>query len=260
MSADRDGRHGEGRLVDDAAADEQDLRQDEHDEEHRDDCAAPEALADAGDDRLGRHAADQKAADGEDGAGGQDRREGKVQRLDDGVAVVHLALQLLIARGDDDGIVDVRAHLDGADDQIAEEEQVFARDRRDGEVDPDTALNDEDQQQRHARGFEREQQDDEHDEHRDDADDRVVDGEGLFKVVFVRAVARDVDRAVGIVFLGDLMHEVGELIRLVAADGQVQIDEHPAEVLTLELVLRAGHLHLRVVQHRGLLVRERDES
>ena len=118
MSADRDGRHGEGRLVDDAAADEQDLRQDEHDEEHRDDCAAPEALADAGDDRLGRHAADQKAADGEDGAGGQDRREGKVQRLDDGVAVVHLALQLLIARGDDDGIVDVRAHLDGADDQI----------------------------------------------------------------------------------------------------------------------------------------------
>ena len=103
-------------------------------------------------------------------------------------------------------------------------------------------------------------QDDEHDEHRDDADDRVVDGEGLFKVVFVRAVARDVDRAVGIVFLGDLVHEVGELIRLVAADGQVQIDEHPAEVLTLELVLRAGHLHLRVVQHRGLLVRERDES
>ena len=56
------------------------------------------------------------------------------------------------------------------------------------------------------------------------------------------------------------MHKVGELIRLVAADGQVQIDEHPAEVLTLELVLRAGHLHLRVVQHRGLLVRERDES
>ena len=174
--------------------------------------------------------------------------------------MVHLALQLLIARGDDDGIVDVRAHLDGADDQIAEEEQVFARDRRDGEVDPDTALNDEDQQQRHARGFEREQQDDEHDEHRDDADDRVVDGEGLFKVVFVRAVARDVDRAVGIVFLGDLMHEVGELIRLVAADGQVQIDEHSAEVLALKLVLRAGHLHLRVVQHRGLLVRERDEA
>ena len=109
----RDGRDGERGLVDDAAADEQDLRQGEHDHDDGDDRAAAKALADARDDGLRCHAADQKAADREDRAGGDDRREGEVQRLDDGVAVVHFGFELLIAAGDDDGVVNVRAHLDG---------------------------------------------------------------------------------------------------------------------------------------------------
>ena len=57
------------------------------------------------------HAADQKAADRQDRAGSDDGREREVERFNDGVAVVHLGLGLLEAAGDDDGVVDVRAHL-----------------------------------------------------------------------------------------------------------------------------------------------------
>ena len=86
----------------------------------------------------------------------------------------HCVLQLLIAARDDDGVVDVRAHLDGAHDEVAHKEERRIRDRRDGEVDPDTALNDQYQQDRHARGLERKEQDDEDDQDRHDADDHIV--------------------------------------------------------------------------------------
>ena len=109
----RDGRDGERGLVDDATADEQNLRQGEHDHDDGDDRAAAKALTDARDDGLRCHAADQKAANREDRAGGDDRRESKVERLDDCLPAGHARLQLLIAAGDDDGVVDIRAHLDG---------------------------------------------------------------------------------------------------------------------------------------------------
>ena len=50
------------------------------------------------------------------------------------------------------------------------------------------------------------------------------------------------------------------MIGFVAADGEVQVDKHAAEVLALKLVFGAGHLRLCVVQHCSLVVAERDEA
>ena len=174
--------------------------------------------------------------------------------------MVLLRLQLLIAAGDDDGIVDVRAHLDGADDQVTEEEQVFSRDGREREVDPDTALNDQDQQQRHSRRVEREQQDKQHDQHRYDAHDRVIDREGLFKVVFVRGVARQIDVSIRIIAFRDVHDGVCKGVGLISADRQVQIEQHPAVLCALKLILCAEHLHLRIGEHLHLLVIERNDA
>ena len=58
-----DVRHGERGPVNDLGANEQNLRQGEHDHDDGDDRAASEAFADAGNDRLGRHAADEEAAE-----------------------------------------------------------------------------------------------------------------------------------------------------------------------------------------------------
>ncbi|MFR7745164.1 MAG: hypothetical protein ACLU3I_19425 [Acutalibacteraceae bacterium] len=66
-------------------------------------------------------------------------------------------------------------------DQIAHEEQRRVREDRDREIDPDNALNDEDEQDRHADRFECEQQHDQHDQNVDDADDRIVAYKATFQ-------------------------------------------------------------------------------
>ena len=60
-----------------------------------------------------------KSCGGHDGPGGEYRGERQVQRFDHGLSPRHLIFQLLVAAGDYDGIINVGAHLDGADDQIA---------------------------------------------------------------------------------------------------------------------------------------------
>ena len=116
-------RHGEGGLVHDLAADEQNLRQYEHNQNHGDDGAPAKALTDAHNGGMGGHHANQDARAGQDGAGSQNRGEGDVHCLDDGLFVRHLGFQLLITAGNHDGVVDIRAHLNGADHQVAQEEQ-----------------------------------------------------------------------------------------------------------------------------------------
>ena len=109
---------------------------------------AAKAVADTGNRGVGGHLADEDTGDGHHKARGDDRREGQVHRFDDRVLFGHFVLELHESAGRDDCIVDVRAHLDGRDDQIAQEEQEAIGDGRDAVVDPDAALNDHDQQHR----------------------------------------------------------------------------------------------------------------
>ena len=110
--------HGEGGLIHDAAADEQNLGQNEQHQQHGEDGAPSQALADAGDGGLRGHLADQQAGHHQNGAGGQHRGEGKVQRLDHGLFPAHGVLDLLVPAGDHDGVVDVGTHLDRAGHQV----------------------------------------------------------------------------------------------------------------------------------------------
>ena len=142
--------HGERCHIHQLAAHQQDLRQDEQHQEDGDDGTAAQALADAHDAGIGRHLTDQGTGHRHDGAGGEDGGERKVQRLDHGRLMVHLIPQLVVAGCNDDGVIDVCTHLDGADDQVAHEVQRRVDKSGDGEVDPDRALDDEDQQDGHC--------------------------------------------------------------------------------------------------------------
>ena len=63
----------------------------------------------------------------------------------------HRGLQLLIVAGNDDGVVDVRAHLNGLHDEVAKEIQWLIGQSGEGEVDPDTSQNTGDEQNRQSR-------------------------------------------------------------------------------------------------------------
>ena len=250
--------HVEGGLVDDLLTKKQDLRQDEHDDDDRDDGAAPEAVADTGDGGVGGHLADEDAGDDHHEARGDDRREGEVHGLNDGVLFGHFVLELHEAAGRDDGVVDVRAHLDGRDDQIAEEEQGAVRDGGDAVVDPDTALDDQDQQHRDPGRFEREQQNDQHDQDRQDRHDDIVARERGLEVLLRRGIAHDVHVAVRIIAARDGADLVKEVVGLIAAHGEVQIDEHAAVVIGLQLLFRVRDLRIGVLERLGHIGVERD--
>ena len=102
-------------------------------------------MTDADDGGLRGHLPDQDTGDRKNRAGGDNGWKRKVQRFNHGITVGHRVLDLLIAAGNDDGIVDICAHLNGADHKVAHEEQRRICERRNGEVDPDTALNDQNQ-------------------------------------------------------------------------------------------------------------------
>ena len=232
---------GEGGGLDDALAQQQDLRQCEHDKENGDHGAAAKALADADDGALGADLPQDEAGGREDGAGGQNGGESEVHRVDDGLPALQCLPRFHIAAGDHDGVVDVGAHLDRGDDEVGDEKQVHMGEHRHGEVDPDGALDHQDEQQRHRHGLEGEQQHHQHDEDAHHADHHVVPGKGFLKLIGVCGVAHHVDAPVGIVRPGDLGDQIGEGIGLIAALRQVQIDQHPAEVLALELGFAVLH-------------------
>ena len=117
------GLDGEGGLFNDDVAQQKNLGQNAHDQEDGDQGAPAQAHADGGDGRVGGQEPDQNTRRGQDGPRGDDGGEGLVQRLDHRVLQGHGLLQLHIAVGDDNGVVDIGPHLNGADHQIAEEEQ-----------------------------------------------------------------------------------------------------------------------------------------
>ena len=119
---------------------------------------------------VGGDAADEEACHRHDGARGEDGGEALAQSLYRRLLALHLQLQLQIAVGDDDGVVDGGAHLNGADHQIAQEEEVGVSEYRHREVDPDGALNGEHQQNGQARRLEGKQQDHHDEQGGEDAD------------------------------------------------------------------------------------------
>ena len=166
----------------------------------------------------------------------------------------HFVFQLHIPAGDDDGVVDVGAHLNGADHQIAHEEQRRAGKGGYGEVDPDAALDDQDQQDGHSDGLEGEQQHQQHDEDGHRADHRVVPTEGLLEVVFRAGIAHHVDVAFRVILPGGLRHGVQEGVGLLTALRQCQVDQHPVVGVALELEPGVGELLPGVVQGIHLFV------
>ena len=159
---------------------------------------------------------------------------------------------------DNDGVVDVCTHLNGVDDQVAEEVQRGVLQVRHREVDPDTALNDDDQQHGQTRGLECEQQDQDNEQRGQHTDQQVILAEGAGQVHGARRIADNVERIGGVVFADDVVHLVDEGERLVGLLGQVQIDDHTAVIVALQLLLGFIELVEQVVQRVLHIARERD--
>ena len=166
--------------------------------------------------------------------------------------MVHLVFQLHVAASDHDGIVDVSPHLDRTDYQIAEEKQRGPGEGRNGEIDPDTALDDQDQQYRHPRRSKGEQQHHQEDGHH--ADHRVVRGKRGLKISLCGGVSSQVNTLSWVIFLGSFLDRIQKGVGLLSPLRQGQIDQHPVIFASLELQLGMFNLLPRLVQIVGLLL------
>ena len=146
-----DALHLEGGAVDDGVAEHERGRQNTQNDDNGDDRTAAQTGAKNGDNGVGGNVADQQSGGRQDGAGGEDGGEGGVQRFHDGFLMGHRGLQLLVVAGNDDGVVNVRAHLNGLHDEVAKEIQRLIGQSGEGEVNPDTSQNTGDEQNRQSR-------------------------------------------------------------------------------------------------------------
>ena len=140
--------------LDDGIAQHQEGGQYKQNKDNGNDRATTQAGAHGGNNGLGRQIADQQACGCHDGAGGEYGGERRIQRMDNGFFMGHMCFQFLIVAGDDDGIVNIGTHHNGIDDQITKEVQWLSRKGREREVDPDTALDHDDQQHWKSRRLE----------------------------------------------------------------------------------------------------------
>ena len=108
-----------GRELDELVAKDEQLRQDEHDEDDGDAGTSGQTFADARDTRVRGHACDEHTRENHHRTRGDNRREGKIERLDNRFFPADRLAQLRIARRDDDGVVDVGTHLNGRHDEVA---------------------------------------------------------------------------------------------------------------------------------------------
>ena len=246
-----------GSRLHEAVPQQEKLRQDEvyeHDGDYRADA---DILPDARDDDLRHAIADDESGDDHHRAGGDDRRERKVQRVDYRIALGHLPAQLVIARGDDDGVVDVRAHLYRADDEVAHEEHVVAAQDGDREVYPDAALNDQDQQQRHSERTEGKEQYQHDEPQRHQAHDHVVADKGVVEVACRHGVAGEVHAALGVILRSDEPCALEEIKGVVALHRQIDVQQETAVILTLQLHGCYLKLRVKILDQRYLLLAER---
>ena len=252
--------HGEGGFVHDLAADQQDLRQHKHDQPDGENRAPAKALTDAHNGCLRGHHANQGACTGKDAAGGQNGGESKVHGFHNGIPMGHLGFQLLIPAGNHDGIVDIRAHLNGTNHQIAHEEQGRAGKGRNGEVNPDGALNHQNQQQRHTGRLEGEKQHYQHNEDGHNGNHQIICSEGQLKVLLYRGVAHHEDLSLRIIAPGNFPEGIQKGVGGFPALRQGQVDQHTVKVLSLKLLLCRFHLCLGFLQRIHLVIFQSDDS
>ena len=123
------------------------------------------------------------------------------------------------------------------------------QERREREVDPHTALDHEDEQQRQRDRLERHQQheDDEHD--REDADERVVRAEGVGKVLVLGRLADEIGLVV--VFADGALDDRQVIVGLLALDREVEIEDHARVMLGMQLLFAVDEavIHLLEVVH-----------
>ena len=229
------------------------LRQGKEDQHEGDAGAGTHIVTHAGDDALGHLEADQKACADHHEARGDDGGEGQIQCLDNGVPLVHRLPEFPVAGRDHDGIVDIRAHLDGADDQIAEEEYIIALQSGDGKVHPDAALDHQDQQQGHAEGLEGEEQDQHHQHQAHEAHHCVIRGEGIPEAQGAHRIAGE-DNAAVIILGGDMVDLVQEAEGLLRLDRQIQVQHQAAVIVAHQLTADHAELVKELLDERHLVL------
>ena len=247
----------EGGLFDDDVAEQQDLRKHEHYQEDGDEGTASEADTNGGDRHIRGKESDEQTRDSEYRTGGDDRRECLVQRFYHSVLGGHALLEVGVAAGNNDRVVDVGTHLNGAYDKVAQEEDVSVHQHRHGEVYPYCALDYREQQNGKSRGLEREHQDNKYEQERQNAYHQVIGGEYVRQVVVRRGVADNVG-ILGIVLLDYLVQLVEELECFGAFFGNVGVQQHTAVFVGAELELRLVELLVEVVNLIVQLVVEVD--
>ena len=148
--------------LDDSVAQHQKGGQYKQHQENGNDGATAQASTHNGYHGLGGQIADEQTGGSHHSAGSEYCGESGVQSVDNSLLRGHFLFQFLIMAGDDNGVVDIRAHHNGVYNEVAQEVQRLARKGGDGEIDPDTALNDNDQQHRQTHRPEGKQQHDDH--------------------------------------------------------------------------------------------------
>ena len=129
-----------------------------------------------------------------------------------------------------------------------------------GEVDPDAALDDKDQDHRAHDRAEGDEQDREHKADRKQADEQRVAGVGIAEVARAGDVADDQHLAPRIVRRGDGAQLLDKGAALLALDGQVDGQQHAVIVLAPQLVKRKSKRFAQIAQPLGLRVVERDHA
>ena len=149
--------------------------------------------------------------------------------------------------GNNDSIVNVCTHLDGVDNQVTQEVQRLMLDGRHREVDPDTALNDNDEQHRQTGRFEGEQQDNDNKQSGQHTDQHIILAKGAGQIFDVGGVTDNVGIA-AVILSNQGVHRIQEVHGLATFFRQVQVDNQAAVFIALQLQLCLVQLFKQVIQ------------
>ena len=256
----RHDRHGngEGCLFNNLFPEQKYLWQDKHNDEYGNKRTAPKTLSDTRDCRFGSHLSDQNAGNCQHGARCNDRRKSKIHRFDDRIFFVHLLLQLHEPPGNNDCIINIGAHLNRTDDQIAHKEKIGLHQSREREIYPDTSLNDDNQQYRHSGRFESKKKYRQTRQNGYHIDHRIISGKSLTEIILAGRLSDNENRTFLIIFTGYFVHFIQKSKCLIAFLRQVQIDEHTAVLLALQLFFGNIHLLISAFQRIHQIVFQRD--
>ena len=250
---------GDGGALDQGVAQQQELGQDGHDQQDGGEGATAKGQPHRADGGVGGDIADEEAGHRHNAAGGEHSGEALVQSLDHGLPAVHPGLEIQIAVGDDDGVVDGSAHLNGGDHQIAEEEHIGPCDSGEGEIDPDRPLDGQHQQNGESGGLKGKEQNDHDKKGGQNADFQVVAGEGAREVESVGGVAHQ-NHIVAVVGFGDGADLLQKGIGLVSLLGEIGHKDQTGPVFAPQLLESGVQGLLEVLHLPGLLSAQGDHA